>query len=172
MSLKKVQQVKKDKGFKIFDLLIYGVIILVIAALFLAFVVTRKEDPIQGIQVLYKKEVVLTFNFEDGSCAVTSGKESHVGDLVETEKKVTFTFYAADESQYNEITIDKENKSAYVTSANCNRFEGGKECVHMQSVASTADTILCTPHAMEIVPLGYESDDGEFKDTPNSTVPV
>ena len=34
MSLKKVAQVKNDKGFKIWDLIIYGAVILLAAALF------------------------------------------------------------------------------------------------------------------------------------------
>jgi len=44
MSLKKIQQVKKDKGFKIFDLIIYGIIILTVAVLFIAIFATRNTN--------------------------------------------------------------------------------------------------------------------------------
>ena len=41
MSLKKVNQVKKDRFFKIWDILIYGIVAVVIVALFLAVTLRR-----------------------------------------------------------------------------------------------------------------------------------
>ena len=45
MSLKKIEQVKKDKGFRLFDLIIYGVIVLTVAVLFIVIFTTRDTDP-------------------------------------------------------------------------------------------------------------------------------
>ena len=43
MSLKKVEQVKADKGFKIWDLIIYGVIAVTVAVLFIVIFATKDE---------------------------------------------------------------------------------------------------------------------------------
>ena len=44
MSLKKVEQVKKDRFFRIWDILVYGVIIVVVVALFLAVTLTADKS--------------------------------------------------------------------------------------------------------------------------------
>ena len=50
MSLKKVEQVKKDRFFKIWDILIYGIIAAVIVALFLAVTLTADKSSLSGIE--------------------------------------------------------------------------------------------------------------------------
>jgi hypothetical protein len=158
MSLKKVQQVKNSKEFHLLDLLVYGVILLVIAALFLG-VSFIKSDPILGIQILYNRDVVLTYDFDEGKLNIPTEGEAHIGNVVETNQTITLTFYGQSEKQYNQVTIDKSNRTAYVTEANCNRFENKRECVHMDKVQNTSDIILCTPHAMRILAIGYTSPD-------------
>ena len=51
MSLKKVAEVKKDRGFKIWDLIIYGTVLLLAAALFIAVFATRNTDPLSGVRI-------------------------------------------------------------------------------------------------------------------------
>ena len=63
MSLKKIEQVKKDKGFKIFDLIIYGVIIITVAVLFIVVFTTRNTDPLTGIKVYVNSEIVFEYEF-------------------------------------------------------------------------------------------------------------
>jgi hypothetical protein len=169
MSLKKVEQVKKDKGFRLADLLVYGVILLVIAALFLGVSFLR-SNPINGVQVLYHSEVVFEYYF--GGDAPTYN-QAHIGNVEETSQKITFTFYGQSENDYNLITIDKTNLCAYVTEANCNRFYSGRECLHMDKVSTSSSIILCTPHAMQIVPISSEqSPTNPFPDEPDNTIPV
>ena len=51
MSLKKIEQVKEDKGFRLFDLIIYGIIVLTVAALFIAVFATRNTDTLTGVRI-------------------------------------------------------------------------------------------------------------------------
>ena len=64
MSLKKVEQVKVDKGFKIWDLLIYGLVAVIVAVLFIVVFVTRDESPLTGVRVFVQGEVVFEYEFD------------------------------------------------------------------------------------------------------------
>ena len=46
MSLKKVREVKSDRGFKIFDLLVYGIIAALIVALFVTLFAVKDRSPL------------------------------------------------------------------------------------------------------------------------------
>ena len=50
MSLKKIEQVKADKGFKIFDLIVYAVIIVSVAVAFTVLFTVRDDSPLSGIR--------------------------------------------------------------------------------------------------------------------------
>ena len=66
MSLKKVEQVKADKGFKIWDLIIYGAIAVIVAVLFITLFAVRDTSPLKGIRVVLGNEVVYEYDFENG----------------------------------------------------------------------------------------------------------
>ena len=51
MSLKKVRQTKADKGFKIWDLIVYGAIIALAVVLFIVVFTTRDTSPLSGIRI-------------------------------------------------------------------------------------------------------------------------
>ncbi|MDE5666926.1 MAG: hypothetical protein K2I29_01655, partial [Clostridia bacterium] len=63
MSLKKIEQVKKDKGFRLFDLIIYGVIVLTVAVLFIVIFTTRDTDPLTGVRIFVDSQEVFSYEF-------------------------------------------------------------------------------------------------------------
>ena len=48
MSLKKVEAVKKEKGFKILDLIVYGIILAIVVVLFIVVFATKNTDALSG----------------------------------------------------------------------------------------------------------------------------
>ena len=83
MSLKKVEQVKKDKFFKIWDVLIYGIIAAVIVSLFLAVFFTADHSELREVQAFYRDELLFTYNFPNDELTVSmadniSSSESEV----------------------------------------------------------------------------------------------
>ena len=44
MSLKKIEQVKKDRGFKIFDLIVYGAVIVAVIVSFVVIFTTKNSE--------------------------------------------------------------------------------------------------------------------------------
>ena len=51
MSLKKIEQVKRDRGFKIPDLIVYGAVIVAVIVSFVVIFTTKNSDPLTGIRV-------------------------------------------------------------------------------------------------------------------------
>ncbi len=72
MSLKKIEQVKADKGFKIFDLIVYAVIIVSVAVAFTVLFTVRDDSPLSGIRVYAKGAAVFEYTFSDGKYNITN----------------------------------------------------------------------------------------------------
>ena len=154
MSLKKIEQVKQTKWFKPLDLLIYGLLAALIVALILAFALSGKGEELDGIIINYKGEKVFTYNFSKNEYEILRADSIEISD--EGETKLGLIFYTDGKSGYNKIEIDKKGKSVKVTDSNCSRH---KDCVYTQALnASRSVPILCTPHALSIVPLTVYDD--------------
>ena len=61
MSLKKIEQTKKDRWFRIFDLIIYGVIIISVAVLFIVMFTTQDKSKLTGVKIHLKSETVFEY---------------------------------------------------------------------------------------------------------------
>ena len=152
MSLKKVGEVKADKGFKIWDLIIYGAVILLAAVLFIVVFTTRDTSPLKGIKIYVGNEVVFDYSFEEG--AYTSSKYAEI--LSETEEELTVKIIT-EGNGYNTVVIEKGG-AANVTEANCRT----KDCVYTAKIVNNSGAIYCWTHGLKILPYGYDSDNGNL----------
>ena len=68
MSLKKVKQVRGDRGFRIWDLAVYAALAVIIIALFIAFVFTADSSPITSVSIVSgfgsEQHTICTYNFQ------------------------------------------------------------------------------------------------------------
>lgn len=143
MSLKKVSQVKADKGFRIWDLIIYGAIAVIVAVLFIVIFTTRNTDPLTGVKISVKSQVVFQYSF--------SGQLEKLSDCVEVKedvKGITITVKTENEG-INELYIDKNKKSVKMVKANCR----GKDCIHFPTMTDNGKYIFCSPHGVKVEPL-------------------
>ncbi len=158
MSLKKIEQVKTAKWFKIWDLLVYGLLVGTIAVLFIVLAFHGKGSKLEGITVSYKGEQVLTYSFTEGKYEIAKAENIEVEE--DGEDELILTFYTDGKAGYNRIVIDKKEKSVKVTASDCSTH---KDCVYTPALSgSRSAPILCTPHALTIAPLTYY-DDGTIK---------
>ena len=147
MSLKKVKQVRQDKGFKMWDILIYAVLAVVIIVLFIVFVFARPSSPITSISVLSGygdgQRVVCTYNFITDALTADEdyiSVEEHSGEAIRL-------LYTAEEGGYNIILIDRQNSSVSVTEADCPSLD----CVPTAPITTnTSLPIICTTHRLII----------------------
>lgn len=150
MSLKKVDAVKADKGFKIFDLIIYGGVIALAVILFTVLFVTKSNDQVNGFRIYLNNTVVYEYSFNSGEkfrdkCVQT----------VEDNEKLVITV-SADGGEFNTVEIGKDGYVKMIN-ANC----GKKDCVYTPEL-SVSGIIYCPPHALRIVPLNLDEDDGNI----------
>lgn len=152
MSLKKVEQVKNDKGFRLFDLIIYGAVLAVVAIVFIVVFTTRNTDPLTGVKISVNAEVVFTYEF--GGDPVFTDSEALT--VKEDEKGITVTIRTGDDG-LNVVYINKSAKTVKMTEANCK----GKHCIYFPEMSKNKDVIYCSPHGVKIEPsvTNYDSPD-------------
>lgn len=154
MSLKKVEQAKKDRGFRIFDLIVYGAIVVVIAVLFIVIFSVRDKSPLKGICVYIDSAAVFRYNFEEDEPVVLTEDGSVVIEKNNSTELVV-NFYTGG-SGYNVMTVNKTARSVSLTDANCR----GRECVYTAAIKDNNGIIYCAPHKLKIEPSDYEPDNG------------
>ena len=154
MSLKKIEQVKKDKGFKIFDLIIYGVILLTVAVLFIVVFTTRNTSPLTGIKIYVRAEVVFEYEFGGTLPEELDGRV----EVKEDDKGITVTV-RANEKQLNVIYIDKTKKTAKMKEANCR----GGQCKFFPAIDDNNKYIYCDPHGVKVEPFSRDWGNPDIK---------
>lgn len=150
MSLKKIKEVKSDRGFKIWDILIYGGIIALVAALLIALFVTKDSSPLKGFKIYVVNEVVYEYDFEKG--------ELRRGGAVETlsQKDEVLTLKVTAGSGYNIVEVGKNY--VRVTDADCPK----KDCIYTPAISDNGGIIYCLAHGLKILPAGYDEDNGNL----------
>lgn len=154
MSLKKIDQVKKSGWFRIPDIIIYAVLLVAAAALFLAFYFTKDKSPADGIRILYANRNVFEYYYSKDDYKIFD--ENNIKLENESAEKLILTFYTDDKKGYNKVVIDKIEKSVKVTEADCS---SRKDCVYMPEIKDNSGFISCSPHMMTIRPFNPKTDD-------------
>lgn len=154
MAIKKVEQVKADKGFRIWDLIIYGVIIVLVATLFIVVFGTRDKSPFKGVRVVLANEVIYEYDFENGK---EVSRNSKYVETVEDDGESFVLKVSVGEDGFNYIRIDKSG-SVKMTDANC----GKRDCVYMGEMKDNNSLIYCSPHRLKIIPYDFDVDDGDI----------
>ena len=152
MSLKKIEQVKADKGFRIWDLIIYGTIIVLVIILFIVVFTTRDNSSLTGIRITVKAQVVFEYEF----CEIPEFTDGVT--IEEDEKGITVTIIS--EKDKNVVFIDKIKKTVKMVEANCK----GRQCIYFAAMDDNSDFIYCSPHGLKVEPL--------HKDLDNPVIPV
>ncbi|MDE7301444.1 MAG: NusG domain II-containing protein [Clostridia bacterium] len=156
MAVKKIEQIKEGKFFRIWDLVAYGVIVAVTVALFLGIFLSRDASPTDGIKISYNGEVVFTYEYASDEYKIFSDSNIDEESIVDTDESLTLVFYTQGKRGYNKIVIDKLKKSVKVVDADCSTH---KDCVYTPALADNSSIISCPPHSMLIEPLVRTFDD-------------
>ena len=153
MALKKIEQVKKDRGFKLFDIIIYGSVLVLVAVLFIVLFTTQDKSSLTGISITVKAQVVFEYEF---------GKDSphYIAENVAFEKTDGgFSVTIESDGDKNVIFIDTDKNTVKMVEANCR----GKQCMYFAAMDDNSDFIYCSPHGLKLEPL--------FKDLDSPVIP-
>jgi len=150
MSLKKIEQVKTDKGFKIWDILIYALIAITVVALFISVFATRDKSPLKGIRVVVVNDTVFEYDFESGEQNVLDSSRVEIAEETSDSLKIIIK---PNKDEYNTVLINKSG-SVKITEANCRR----RDCVYTSEIKDNSGVIFCLSHAVKIEPYDVQLD--------------
>ena len=146
MSKKTLENVKKDKGFRLFDLILYGVIVLIVAVSFIAVFATKNKSPLTGVCVYLDEKLVFEYDFENDSFSVSEGYKIEV-----EPKSESLQVKVSTSDGYNLIEIEKKG-SVRIKQADCH----GRDCVYSPAIKDNNGIIFCSPHRLKITPRNYD----------------
>ena len=118
-------------GFKVFDLIVYGVIIVLIAVLFISIFATSDRSPLSGVRVCVDNRAVFEYDFEKDEYEILSDKIA----VENGADKLTVTV-TPHSGESNVIVINKKSGTVKITEANCH----GKDCKYMPEIDYTKCT--------------------------------
>ena len=147
MSFKKIEQIKKGKWFRVWDLIVYGIIAVILIALFLAVFLTRDSSPASGIRITYAGETVFEYDYSEDKYNVLAADRIEITS--DSGEKLEVTFHPKG-GGYNKVVIDKKKRSASVTGADCSLR---KDCAYSPAISDNSAIICCPPHKMTVEPL-------------------
>jgi len=152
MSERKTDQIKKGKWFSLADLIVYALILAVAIALICVRISTKSGKALQGFEVVYKNDVILSFSFDDGTFSPTEGgRDNLVYEKV--EDGFTLYFTTDDGDGKNEIFVNIEKRTVKITSSNCST---SRDCVYTSAISGEDSApIICLPHALIIRSLTF-----------------
>ena len=138
MSLKKISEEKQNKFFRKKDLIIYILVAVAVAAVFLAVFLSEDKDAPENIRIIYADEVIFT---------MTIGEEGTILSDVVTREKTYFGYRITVTTEYgsNVFDVNVKEKTVSVESADC---EGG-DCRRMK-IYKRSDSIVCLPHLLRV----------------------
>lgn len=151
MSLKKIEQIKEGKWFRIWDLIAFGVILITAVALILAFTLGGDKSALSGFEINYRGETVFTYEF-GGDMRILDNERVKVED---GDGGFTVYFTTDDGKGYNTIWVNTKNKTVDVTDSNCSMR---KDCVYTAKMTNNSSQIYCLPHDLTILPLKIVDD--------------
>lgn len=148
MSLKKIDEIKNSKWFSIWDLVAFGVIIIIAVVLILSFTIGRDKSALGGFSVSYRGESIYEYDFDSGKVLKINEKYIKVdGDRLRFDDG---------NGGYNIIYVDTAAKTVDVTDSNCSSH---KDCVHTAKLRSNSSApIICTVHGLTVSPLKFVDD--------------
>ncbi|MEG1394302.1 MAG: NusG domain II-containing protein [Clostridia bacterium] len=145
MAQKHIDEIKKSKPFKAFDLIIYAAIVVLIIVLF-CVIFARNVDELQGVEITCGESKIYEYNFADDKSQFAPSdmiKEERNGDKI----FVTVTI----NGEFNLIEIDTAKRAVRVKDSDCSP---SKECVHTPTITRSNGSIVCVPHKLVIQGVG------------------
>ncbi len=148
MSIAKIRQEKENKIFKRWDILVYAIILILIAVLFLTIFLTKDNSRLDGFKVSYDGDVIYTYIF---STKEEQKEDKYIDILERSDSILKIRVHLSDlEHDYNIIQVNLQERVITVIDADCSV---SKDCTGMK-IKSMSDTIICVPHKLIIEPIG------------------
>jgi len=129
------------------DLILYGVLAVVVIALFLGVGLGKKRT-MTAIEVYYGEHLLAVYDTSKHSLTTSLEWQDEL-QVTQENGKIILKVYTADKTQFNQIEFF--DGQAVMTQADC----FGKDCTKtFNCVAKANQTVVCLPHDLRIVGVG------------------
>lgn len=152
-----VQNAKKDKPFKVLDVMVYLCVVLLILVLFYVFIFDTDNAQLQLVNVIDEEtgETLFVYNVTRGEYSINDNNSN--GWTMQVEQSaggvvVTLTREIAGEAHFNKLTITRgRNPSVKMTDSICGFH---KDCVrNFPAVTRSGGAIVCSPNRLKVITL-------------------
>lgn len=147
--MKSARRVREGKFFRLADLLIYGMV-LVLAALLFFFVTFRASDEPDGFRVEVSGEMIYSYEFGRGG-EIAPAWADRITESA-TDGAIVIGIRISSDA-WNELIVDDASRTVSMRDANCSRR---KDCCTMLPLGAGVGAIVCIPHGLRILPLSGE----------------
>ena len=153
MNTARIQQIKVQKVFRKWDILLYALLFLLIISLFYFFRFSAQDISLQGIEVYYEdrdagESLIFSYDFVSDEYTVDSRYEDKIKIEKTDDGYNVDIFYGTD--GYNLLRILHAGE-AYIVDANCS---SRKDCTAFEHITKGNMVIICVPHHLKIVGIG------------------
>lgn len=145
-NLKTNADTKQRQFFTKRDAAVYIIIAAVIVTLFFAFVIIPRKSESNGFCAYAEGKLLFTYYYESDKIVVTEygkNRTERSGDKI-------YIYCDEEKSGFNELTVDRENKTVKVTDSDCSKT---RDCVYEPSL-KRGGAIYCVPHKLKITATG------------------
>jgi len=139
---------RDKKPFKIYDLFVYGAVLILTAALFL--VVFLRKDTRFDLEIYLSDVKICTYSFARDEFYFENGGERYL-KIAKTAEG--YLVRITSEKGYNDLSIDKKG-FATMPDSDCS---ASKECTYMK-IASRGESIVCVPHRLLVTATGQKDE--------------
>ncbi len=148
------EQLKNNKTgiFKLPDLIIYGIVVLLVSSLFLIPLLNKSSGDFNGFDVYKNGEIIFSLSFDDKYAYSVNENSKDLVEVSYGDNKVTVKIFTDENKKdYNLISCDLQEKSVCVVDSTCSVR---KDCVSFKPIVDNSGVIICQPHGLKILPKG------------------
>ena len=148
-----VQNAKRDKPFKVLDVMVYICVVLVILVLFYVFIFDTDSEPMRIINAVDDQtgETLFTYNFARNQYEIYNNSTGWTVEVNKADDKLTVTFSREidGEKHFNTIVIDTKATTVKMVDSLCGYHQ---DCVRsFSAIEHSGGAIVCSPNRLKIV---------------------
>lgn len=146
-----LDKIKDKKPFEFNDIFIYLSLLVIVALLFLFFIILPQNNNPKGFKILIDNREVLTFDYQSEYCSFLEDYSNQI-EIDENKNQITI-FHNQEKNSYNVIKYDTVKGSVKMFDSTCSNT---KDCVYEMAI-SINGAIYCAPHDLLIIPITNNS---------------
>ena len=148
-----VQNAKKDKPFKVLDVMVYIGVVLVILVLFYVFIFNTDSVDMRIINAIDDQtgETLFTYNLVRNEYEIYNNTTGWTVEVTKTDSglAVTFTRQIDGEQHFNTMVIDTKASTVKMVDSLCGHHQ---DCVrNFPAIEHSGGAIVCSPNRLKII---------------------